>query len=209
MKKIKNLVLPFVVVLIIAMASGNAKNPEVLNDNKQDFDLKVNPVQTINLFVSHGHCSTPFGGLVSNLDINLNKRVDLGNPLEDMKIAFEIDPNSFNACSGEDVTNRVKTPGLFLTEKSENITFKSTQVYTMGMDWYQINGKLSIKGVERDVKLFATGIRAPQASMTHTLILEGQMNLLDWGIDYDLIVNGKSDEVPTKWMHINMKIDLS
>ena len=25
---------------------------------------------------------------------------------------------------------------------------------------------------------------------------------------YDKIVNGKSDEVPTKWMYINMKIDL-
>ena len=44
--------------------------------------------------------------------------------------------------------------------------------------------------------------------MPSILVLEGKMNLLDWGIDYDKIVNGKSDSVPTKWMYINMKIDM-
>ena len=54
-----------------------------------------------------------------------------------------------------------------------------------------------------------SGIRDPKDTMASSLVVEGQMNLLDWGIDYDKIVYGKSDSVPTKWMHINMKIDLS
>lgn len=112
-------------------------------------------------------------------------------------------------CAGDDLTARIKTPGLFIDEYGKKITFRSTNVYTMGIDWYQVNGKMSIKGVEKDVKLFVTGIRDQKGVITRSLVLEGQMNLFDWGIDYDKIVNGKSDIVPTKWMYINMKIEMS
>lgn len=165
--------------------------------------------QTMNLFVTHGHCSTPFAGKVNDLSVMAVARKDGGNPLENMKISFEIDPNTFNVCRGEEFTEIIKTPGLFIGENNEKFIFKSTNVYTMGMDWYQVNGRLSIKGVERDVKFFATGIREPDASMASTLVLEGRMDLTNWGIDYDKIVNGKSDSVPTKWMHMNMRIILS
>ena len=78
----------------------------------------------------------------------------------------------------------------------------------MGLNWYQVNGKMAIKGVERNVKFFVTGIRKPNESMASALVLEGQIDLLDWGIDYDKIVSGKSDPHPTKWLHINMTIDI-
>jgi polyisoprenoid-binding protein YceI len=159
------------------------------------------------MFVTHGHCSTPFAGVVDDFKIDYVAREDGGNPLEDMSISFQVNPNTFNVCKGDDLTARIKTPGLFISERNEDIVFKSTDIYTMGLDWYQINGKMSIKGVERDVKLFATGIREANESMATSLVLEGQVNLLDWGIDYDLIVNGKSDDVPTKWLHINMTVD--
>ena len=45
--------------------------------------------------------------------------------------------------------------------------------------------------------------------MPTSLVIAGQLDLFDWGIDYDKIVNGKSDSVPTKWMYINMKIEIS
>jgi hypothetical protein len=54
-----------------------------------------------------------------------------------------------------------------------------------------------------------TGIRDPKDAMPTSLVLEGQLDLFDWGIDYDKIVNGKSGSVPTKWMYINMKIEMS
>lgn len=209
MKKIKNSVLPLVVLIVVIVASGYTINTSNFKKNKDTFVFKNTQRQTINLFVTHGHCSTPFTGIVNDYRVEVPIREDLGNPLEDMKISFEIDPNTFNVCAGEELTAKIKTPGLFNGENDEKITFRSTNVYTMGIDWYQVNGKMSIKGVERDVKFFVTGIRDPKDAMSSSLILEGQMNLLDWGIDYDKIVNGKSDTVPTKWMHINMKIDLS
>ena len=107
------------------------------------------------------------------------------------------------------MSEKLKSPRFFRNEEEDKITFKTTQVNTLGIDWYQVNGKLSIKGVEKEVKLFVTGIRdSKDVTMASALVLEGNMNLFDWGIDYDKIVTGKSDMVSTKWMHLNMKIDL-
>ena len=208
MKKVKNIGLALVVLVITVAASGYT----ISKSNNEEMGvlpvLKTEQKQTINMFVTHGHCSTPFAGNVDNLNLTFAKREDKGNPIEGMKMSFEVDPNSFNVCSGEELTARIKTPGLFINEKNENFIFKSTNVYTMGLNWYQVNGKMSIKGVEKNVKFFVTGIRDRNASMASTLVLEGQIDLLDWGIDYDKIVSGKSDPHPTKWLHINMTIDI-
>ncbi len=166
------------------------------------------PIQMANFFVSHGHCSLPFTGKVEKLELIAPVREDQGNPIENLELSFEINPKSFMVCSGDDLTAQLHTPGLFVEEGNEKMTFRSTDIYTMGMDWYQINGKLSIKGIEREVKFFISGIRDPKASRPTMLILEGQFDLLNWGIDYDKITSGESDSVPTKWMHINMKIDM-
>ena len=168
------------------------------------------PRQTVNLFVTHGHCNTPFGGIVSDLKIMEAVRTDMGNPLENMQVSFVIDPGSFKACGGDEFTAMVQTPGLF-REGNEVFTFHSTSVYTLGLDWCQLNGKMSIKGVDREVKFFVTGIRKPGDSRPSALVLEGQLNLYDWGIDYDRIVHGdsgRSAESPTQWMHLNMKIEM-
>ncbi|WP_299156819.1 YceI family protein [uncultured Tenacibaculum sp.] len=204
MSKIKKSVLVVAVLVTVFMVSGYSKI--TLTDKKVETIKAAN--QTINMFVTHGHCSTPFAGKVNDLKVEYPTRLDLGNPLEDMVISFEVDPNSFNVCRAKELTPRIKTPGLFISEKNEKITFTSTNVYTMGLDWYQVNGKMAIKGVEKDVKLFVTGIRKPNEQIATTLVLDGQVNLFDWGIDYDLIVNGKSSEVSTKWLYLNMKIEL-
>ena len=209
MKKFRNIVLSLTLLVILLVSSGYSRSTTTIQNNENVTGLENKQNQTINLFVTHGHCSTPFAGIVNDLKVTLQPRTDLGNPLEDLKISFEVDPNSFNVCAGDDLTSRIKTPGLFIGKNNEKITFRTTDVYTMGLDWYQINGKMSIKGIEKDVKLFATGIRDPKDTMSSLLVLEGQMNLFDWGIDYDKIVNGKSDSVPTKLMHINMKIKIS
>ena len=209
MKKNQKSLLSFAVVILIVASSCNGNDAFSQEQELRTIKVeKVNEHQKVNLFVTHGHCSTPFSGTVNNLKVNTPVREDQGNPLENLVLSFEIDPNSFIVCAGEQLTERVKTPGLFINDKNEDITFRSTDVYTMGLDWYQINGKLTIKGVENDVKFFASGIRDPKKSVSDFLIVEGQFNLLDWGIDYDKIVNGKSDTVPTKWMHLNMKIEL-
>lgn len=213
MKKIGIIVLSLAVLVVVVAASNNYTSDNQKERKKEgNSEVKMKTEQTVNLFVTHGHCSLPFAGKVNNVKVDAPIQFDLSNPLENMKITFEIDPNTFNVCArkglGPDLTERVKTPGLFINDANEMMRFTSTNVYTMGLDWYQVNGILSIKGVKREVKLFATGIRKPNSNITHTLILEGQMDLFDWGIDYDLIVSGESNEFPTKMMHLNMRVDL-
>lgn len=205
MNLIKKSIVLVAVLITVFVVSGYTKS--TLTDKKTETVKAVSP--TINFFVTHGHCSTPFAGKVNDLKVDYPTRLDMGNPLEDMVISFEVDPNSFNVCRAEELTPKIKTSGLFVGVNNEKIRFKSTHVYTMGVDWYQVNGKMSIKGVEKEVKLFVTGIRKPNEQVATTLVLDGQVNLFDWGIDYDLIVNGKSDNVPTKWLYLNMKIELS
>ena len=207
MKKNRIILLSVVVLSTIIFASGFTKDSFV--SQKTEIAIKEVLPQSINMFVTHGHCSTPFAGNVNDLKVVVPQRNDLGNPLEDMILSFEVDPNSFNVCTSEELTERIKTPGLFICESNEKITFRSTSVYTMGIDWYQVNGKMSIKGIEKDVKLFVSGIRNSKDQLANALVLEAKVNLLDWGIDYDKILTGTSDAVPTKWLHMNMKIQLS
>ncbi|MEO9570115.1 MAG: YceI family protein [Polaribacter sp.] len=207
MRKIKFILSTLTVLTSLIIFSGYSKSNTTYKSNtKTIVENKLG--QSINLFVTHGHCSTPFSGTVNNLDVNVPLRFDGGNPLEKLSISFEIDPDSFIVNAAEELTAKIKTPGLFIGSNDEKIIFKSTNIYTMGIDWYQINGVLSIKGVEKEVKLFASGIRGADQISTSMLILEGRMNLFDWDIDYDKIVNGKSGSIATKWMHFNMKVNL-
>ncbi len=210
MDKIKKGMLLLTVFATVIIVSGYTKTADTDKKNETTAKLYNKQHSTINMFVTHGHCSTPFTGVVDDLKVDYPIRLDLGNPLENMHISFEVNPNSFRVCRGDkdDLTARIKTPGVFVGENDERITFKSTNVYTMGIDWYQVNGIMSIKGVEKEMKLFATGIRNPKEQVASSLVLEGQVNLFDWGIDYDKIVNGKSDTVPTKLLYINMKVEL-
>ncbi len=208
MKKIKNIFLSLVVLVTVIIVSGYAKNTSILPKNEAVPVLEKKQNQTVNLFVTHGHCSTPFSGVVNNLKVDIPVGENSKNSLKAMKISFEIDPNSFDVNFGNDLTKRVKTPGIFIGKKEEKIAFRSTNIYTMGIDWYQVNGIMSIKGVEKNVKLFVTGIKDSKDAMASSLVLAGQVNLFDWGIDYDKIVSGNSGLVPTKWLYINMKIEM-
>ena len=209
MKNIKNIGFTIIISALLIVVTSCTKSNAATTKNEVTSVVKIAQKQTMNMFVTHGHCSTPFTGNVTDLNVDIPIRIAEGNPLENMKISFDVDPNSFMVCKGEDVTQKIKTPGLFINEKNEKITFRTTQVFTMGIDWYQVNGIMSIKGIEKEVRFFATGIRGPKETMASLLILEGQVNLLDWGIDYDLIVEGESLDVPTKMLHINMTIKMS
>ena len=210
MKRIKIITLSISILSIGLIACSFSEKPGGVEKSQNTTSNVLEAEQKINMFVTHGHCSTPFTGNVEKLNLDFGqKRTDGGNPIENLTLSFEINPNSFIVCKGDELTNRVKTPGLFLGEEGRNMTFKSTNIYTMGIDWYQVNGELTIKGMSKEVKFFMTGIRDPKESMAKMLVLEGQLNLMDWGIDYDLIVSGKSDAHPTKWMHLNMIIQPS
>jgi len=204
MKTIKIITVSITILITITIVSSFT----FCSATNKKHNAKLEEKKMMNMFVSHGHCVTPFTGEITNFTLDLSPQKDMGNPIEDMKLSFEINPNTFVVCAGDELTKRIKTPGLFINKANDNITFKTTQTYTMGIDWYQLNGTLSIKGVEHSVQFYISGIREANETWPSTLVLEGQINLKDWGIDYDKIVNNKSDQINTKWMHFNMKIPM-
>lgn len=210
MKNIKNVALGLSLVTFLIVASAFSKGKKPITECSAPSLVEEPQNQMANMFVTHGHCSLPFAGKVENFDITIPVRDDLGNPLEDMQISFDVDAHSLTVCSrAEDLTSSIRRHGLFLDNNHDKISFKSTNVYTMGLDWYQVNGTLTIKGVDSDVKFFVSGIRDSEDAMATSLVIEGQFNLFDWGIDYDKIVSGDSHQISTKMMHLNMKVDLS
>ncbi len=210
MKNLKLIFLAVTVTGAIIITSSFTGDEPTCQSSKTTIAADGLNQQMVNLFVSHGHCSLPFAGEVNRLELTTVSSETQKNPLEDMTLAFEIDPSTFYVCRGEDLTERVQTPGLFADADHDKIYFKSTSVYTMGLDWYQINGNLTIKGIDTEVKLFATGIRDIDALWPSVLVVEAQFNLFDWGIDYDKIVNGESNPLhASKWMHLNMTIPIN
>lgn len=208
MKKLRY-VFPVLIVLgTIVVVSGFANSNSITQSKVVD-EVQCKQKSMANLFVTHGHCSTPFSGEITNAEVAVSGNKEDIDPMTTLSVSFDIDPSSFSVCKKNDeLTEDLRTPGLFIGPKEEQISFQSTNVYTMGLDWYQVNGILSIKGVKHEMKLFATGIRNPQDRTPSSLILHGQMDLQDWGIDYDQIVHGESTDHPNKWMYLNMKLDV-
>lgn len=206
MKKSIRLFIPLTTLRTLCLAFGftllsaSCKTKEPVSENEYHS-------QYVNLAVSHGHCSSKFSGKVEHLNLELVPRADLGNPLEEMKLSFDINPNSLISCNDSSLSKKLKSPGLFLKEEGDLISFETTSTYTMGIDWYQINGVLTIKGVKHNVIWFATGIRGENETSPTELVLQGQLNLLDWGIDFDHFLFGTVNS-PTNWLHLNMVIDL-
>lgn len=208
MKKINTIVLSLTTLAIVSVGCAFTESKAPSAESEVVSVQEAKEKQRAYLFMTDGHSSAPFAGSIDDLVVSAPKREDRGNPLENLEVSFQINPESFIVCSGEKLTAKIKTLGLFIGENDEKITFRSTEVSTIGVDWYQLNGIMSIMGVEKEMKFFVSGIRDPKESGSSLLILEGQVNLLDWGIDYDKIVDGESNENPTKWMHLNMKIKM-
>ncbi len=211
MKKFKMIAFSLIGISMIIMSCSfddskieDQKTSEIVDD--RDCDAVEN--QRIHMFITHGHCSTPFTGEVTNLFIDKTVRSDQGNPLENMKVSFTVDPTTFTECRRDIENSPILTQGLFINGKEEYMKFTTKETFTMGLDWYQINGIMSIKGVEHEAKLFATGVREVNETEASKLIIYGELDLFDWNIDYEKIVNGKSSDHPTRWMNLNMTVDL-
>lgn len=51
------------------IVSSFTKSTSIFKKNEATFVLENKQKQTVNLFVTHGHCSTPFGGIVDDLKV--------------------------------------------------------------------------------------------------------------------------------------------
>ena len=69
MKNLKNILLSAFALIVLIVTSSFSNGNAVCQDNNSVQVNENNPTQIINMFVTHGHCSTPFAGNVNDLKV--------------------------------------------------------------------------------------------------------------------------------------------
>jgi polyisoprenoid-binding protein YceI len=88
-----------------------------------------------------------------------------------------------------DRDGHLKSPDFFDVENFPKITFKSTGVKDLGDDTYDVEGLLTIKGIEKQVKLnaeFAGVVKDPWGNEKAGFTLSGKINRKDWGLVWNV-----------------------
>lgn len=107
--------------------------------------------------------------------------------LEASSARVEIDAASIDT-GVADRDRHLRSGDFFDTEHHPKITFESTRIESLGGERYAVHGKLSIRGVERDVTLSAEyGGRAkdPWGNERALFTLSGSLNRSDFGLRWN------------------------
>jgi polyisoprenoid-binding protein YceI len=94
----------------------------------------------------------------------------------------------------KDRDDHLKSADFFDVENHPKMTFKSTSVYRLSGDVYQIEGDLTIRGVSRPVTLEATYNGSDQDQYGQTKYgfeISGKINRKDWDLNFN-VVGGQS-----------------
>ncbi|MFT7590601.1 MAG: polyisoprenoid-binding protein YceI [bacterium] len=124
---------------------------------------------------------------------------------EDFKVRFSVKTTSLNVYGdNDDLTLGLRTKKMFDASGHNTIAFRTEDIFVLGEDWFQVRGKMKIKGIEKTVRLQASPVTS--SGNGHTWILEGKINLDDFGIHSDLPEHAPDSEMGGHMMFLNMKV---
>ncbi len=145
---------------------------------------KVDPAHTsVNFKVKHmgitfvnGKFEKFDGGIIGDL-----------NNLEQSRVFFNVDVTSINT-SVEMRDNHLRSADFFEVEKFPTMTFESTSIEKVSDNKYNLNGKLKIKDVTKDVTFdvkYGGLVKGDDGSETVGFIAKNSINRLDYNVAYD------------------------
>lgn len=145
---------------------------------------KVDPAHTsVNFKVKHmgitfvnGKFEKFDGGIIGDL-----------NNLEQSRVFFNVDVTSINT-SVEMRDNHLRSADFFEVEKFPTMTFESTSIEKVSDNKYNLNGKLKIKDVTKDVTFDVKHgglVKGDDGSETVGFIAKNSINRLDYNVAYD------------------------
>ena len=111
---------------------------------------------------------------------------DLNN-LEQSRVFFNVDVTSINT-SVEMRDNHLRSADFFEVEKFPTMTFESTSIEKVSDNKYNLNGKLKIKDVTKDVTFdvkYGGLVKGDDGSETVGFIAKNSINRLDYNVAYD------------------------
>ncbi|MBK0370323.1 YceI family protein [Flavobacterium agrisoli] len=106
---------------------------------------------------------------------------------ENAQIDFKAAVNSIDT-NNNDRDNHLKSADFFDVENHSHLTFQSTGFKKIEENEYELSGKLTIKGVEKDVKFpveFSGLMTDPWGNTKVGLNILGKINRKDWGLNWN------------------------
>ncbi len=110
-----------------------------------------------------------------------------GEDLETSTVKATIDSASIYT-NNEDRDNHLKSADFFDVEKHNEITFVSTSFKKEKADNYSLTGKLTIKGVSKEITLqveFGGINKDPWGNEKAGFSITGKINRKDWGLNWN------------------------
>lgn len=155
---------------------------------------KVDPFHSsLNFTIKHSNISMingKFTDYTGNLTTN-------GDDLEKAQFDFTVQATSINT-NVEPRDNHLRSADFFEVEKYPTLTFKSTKIIKTGKpDKYILQGKLTIKGVTKDVvfDLDFGGISKSDKGNKVGFKAKTVINRFDYNVDYDPTASGIGKDV--------------
>lgn len=113
---------------------------------------------------------------------------------EGASVEFSADVNSINT-GNEQRDGHLKSPDFFDAENHPAITFKSNGFTKKGDDEYEMTGDLTIRGVNKPVKLaveFAGIVQDPYGNTKAGFSINGKINRKDFGLAWSAVTEAGS-----------------
>ncbi len=106
---------------------------------------------------------------------------------ENAQLTFSAEVSSINT-NNTDRDNHLKSADFFDAENNPSLTFKSTGFTKIDEDHYELDGNLTIKGIEKAVKFpveFSGIMTDPWGNTKVGLNVLGKINRKDWGLNWN------------------------
>ncbi len=145
---------------------------------------KIDPTHSeVNFNVKHLLVSTVRGHF-DKFDATLETDKE---DFSDAKIEFEAEVNSINT-KNEQRDNHLKSADFFATENHPKMTFKSTSVKKISDYELQVKGKLTLRGISREITLnviYNGTVNGLGGSEVAGFEIRGKLNRFDYGLQWN------------------------
>ncbi|MCM8570339.1 YceI family protein [Gramella jeungdoensis] len=122
-------------------------------------------------------------GEFTDFDVEMNA----GEDLTDTKILVDIDGSSIST-NNKDRDDHLKSEDFFDVNNYPKLTFESSSIENKGGNAYNLNGTLSIKGVQKEVTLdleFGGLMKDPYGNEKAGFSVNGKINRKDFGLNWN------------------------
>jgi len=130
--------------------------------------------------------------------------------LEGLGIDFEVDNRTIVAggIPSEKLTSQMKNAANFDIRNHPTMGFISEDTYYLGKEWYQLNGKLTIKGVSRPASFHARPIYGQEGGkrVLRNFVLDGEIDLRDYEITGSMVEDA---DVKARIMYMNLVVEVN